>query len=111
MTGPATGAGAGTRRRPAVPSAAPMTRARPARPRATLALTIDRSSRPLRRMQLAFYLDGGLEMAPKPPYVRSAPAEPWRRSGLVDVVRGASRSPPSPHTFAAPRRSRGAALG
>src|SRR5438093_121773 len=82
------------------------------------------------------YLDGGPEMAPKPPHVRSAPAEPWRCSGVVGVVRGPEMAPKpprvrsapaepwrcsgvvgvrarprdGPHTFAAPRRSRGAAL-
>src|SRR2546428_14025792 len=53
---------------------------------------------------------GGPDMAPKPPNVRSAPAEPWRFSGVVDVVGGPRHGPPNPQTFAAPRRSRGASL-
>src|SRR5438445_2067346 len=40
-------------------------------------------------------------MAPKPPNLRSAPAEPWRFSGMVDVVRGPDMAPKSP-TFGAP---------
>src|SRR5205085_3758956 len=48
-------------------------------------------------------------MAPKPPNVRDAPAEPWRRSGM-GWCRGGPRWPPSPPMFATPRRSRGAAL-
>src|SRR5438105_11024334 len=72
-------------------------------------------------------------MAPNPPHVRSAPAEPWRFSGVLNAgprdgpqpptrsqrpggavallwsaQRRAPRWPPTPNTFAAPRRSRGA---
>src|SRR5439155_17282324 len=50
----------------------------------------------------------GPEMAPKPPNVRSAPAQPWRFSGVVNVV--GPEMAPNPPTFAAPRRSRGASL-
>src|SRR5205085_2448533 len=53
--------------------------------------------------------DGGPEMAPKPPDVRRAPAEPWRASVWRDGD-GAPKWPPSPPTFVAPRRSRGAPL-
>src|SRR5438270_48292 len=48
------------------------------------------------------YLDGGPEMAPKPPHVRSAPAEPWRCSGVVGVVRGPEMAPKPPHVRSAP---------
>src|SRR5438874_8492455 len=51
----------------------------------------------------------GPEMAPKPPDVRRAAAEPWRASVLRDGD-GAPKWPPGPATFGAPRRSRGAAL-
>src|SRR5437762_12475116 len=43
-------------------------------------------------------------MAPKPPNVRSAPAEPGRFSGAVQVV-GPRHWPPRPPMFAAPRGS------
>src|SRR3989442_620100 len=46
------------------------------------------------------YEDGGHEMAPKPPNVRSAPAEPWRFSGVVNVVRGPRDRPQPPPSFA-----------
>src|SRR5437867_9361475 len=86
---------------------------------------------------LEWFPSWGPDMAPKPPNVRSAPAQPWRCSGVVPVVgprygpqtpkrsqrpgaavallwsgsrRGAPIWPPNPQTFAAPRRSRGAAL-
>src|SRR5687768_16319799 len=51
----------------------------------------------------------GPEMAPRPPDIRRAPAEPWRSSG-VPGVRGPER-PPDPQIFVAPRPSRGAPLG
>src|SRR5437764_943914 len=51
----------------------------------------------------------GPEMAPKPPDVRRAPAEPWRASVWRDGD-GAPKWPPGPPTFVAPRRSRGAPL-
>src|SRR5207248_8330475 len=58
-------------------------------------------------------LVGGPDMAPKPPYVRSAPAEPWRSSTMhfsSTLLLGAPTRPPNPLTFGAPRRSRGAPL-
>src|SRR5712664_3409411 len=50
---------------------------------------------------------GGPEMAPKPPFARRAPAEPWRASITV-AGDGAPRWPPNPPSLVAPRRSRGA---
>ena len=35
-------------------------------------------------------------MAPKPSNVRTAPAEPWRFSGVVTVVRGPDMAPKPP---------------
>src|SRR5205823_4523869 len=48
------------------------------------------------------YLDGGPEMAPKPPHVRSAAAEPWRCSGVVGIVRGPEMAPKPPHVRSGP---------
>src|SRR5437763_10942575 len=48
--------------------------------------------------------DGGPDMAPKPPNVRSAPAEPWRFSGMGDVVRGPEMAPKPPNVRRAPWR-------
>src|SRR5437773_3544068 len=40
-----------------------------------------------RRMKyLVTYRAGGLDMAPRPPIVRRAPAKPWRSSGLTFAV-------------------------
>ncbi len=47
-------------------------------------------------------------MAPKPPHVRRPPAKPGCSSGVRESR--APRWPPNPHTFVAPRRSRGAPL-
>jgi ribosome-associated protein len=43
-------------------------------------------------------------MAPKPPHIRRAPAEPWR-SSLSRSQLGPDMAPPTPHTFVAPRRA------
>src|SRR6185369_12676491 len=44
----------------------------------------------------------GPDMAPKPPNVRTAPAEPWRFSGVVNVVRGPDMAPKPPNVRTAP---------
>src|SRR4030095_14169718 len=44
-------------------------------------------------------------MAPEPPNVRTAPAEPWRFSGVVNVVRGPDVAP---EAFARSERPGGA---
>src|SRR5438132_808001 len=41
-------------------------------------------------------------MAPKPPHVRSAPAEPWRFSRVVNVVRGPDMAPKTPKRSSRP---------
>ena len=41
-------------------------------------------------------------MAPKPPSVRSAPAQPWRFSRVVSVVRGPDMAPEPPSVRRAP---------
>src|SRR5687767_11251401 len=43
-------------------------------------------------------------MAPKPPDVRSAPARPWRFSGVVNVAGGAGMAPKPPDVRSAPAR-------
>src|SRR5438309_10931174 len=49
-------------------------------------------------------LHGGPEMAPKPPDVRSAPAQPWRFSGVVNVVPGLEMAPKAPDARRAPAK-------
>jgi len=51
-------------------------------------------------------------MAPKPPNVRDAPAEPWRPSNLPTFGTPPAEPwrPSNPPTLGTPRRSRGAPL-
>src|SRR5213078_4106494 len=67
--------------------------------------TPTRSSRPGAAVARLGHPRAAPNWPPKPPHVRRAPAQPWRAS----VTRERPRTgPPNPHTFVAPRRSRGA---
>src|SRR5438067_11249972 len=70
-----------------------------------------RSQRPGGAVALLWstWLVRGPEMAPKPPHVRSAPAEPWRFSGVLGSC-GAPKWPKPPDVRSVPA-SRDAALG